>query len=142
MIDPRGPRFAAGVTSAVLAAVLVTGSGWLLAVQVGVFAATAILGLRASPYGRLFATAIRPRIKPRDSLEDERPPRFAQAVGFAFGAVGLVGLLAGAPVLFYVAIGAAFAAAFLNAAFGFCLGCEIYLLARRITTRSTEVITS
>lgn len=141
MIDPRGPRFAAGVTSVVLGAVLVTGSAWLLAAQVAVFAATAALGLRASPYGRLYAAAVRPRIGPPAAMEDERPPRFAQAVGFAFGAAGLVGLLAGAPVLFYLAVGAALAAAFLNAAFGFCLGCEIYLLTRRITTRSTEVIT-
>ncbi len=141
MIDPRGPRFAAGVTSVVLAAVLLTGSAWLLAAQVGVFALTAAVGVGASPYGRLYALAVRPRIGPPASTEDERPPRFAQAVGFVFSAVGLAGLLAGVPVLFHVAVGAALAAAFLNAAFGFCLGCELYLLARRITTRNTEVIT-
>lgn len=141
MIDPRGPRFAAGVTSVVLAAVLLTGSAWLLAAQVGVFAVTAALGVGASLYGRLYALAVRPRIGPPASTEDERPPRFAQAVGFVFSAVGLAGLLAGVPVLFHIAVGAALAAAFLNAAFGFCLGCELYLLARRITTRNTEVIT-
>jgi hypothetical protein len=30
----------------------------------------------------------------------------------------------------------ALAAAFLNAAFGFCLGCEMYLLIRRVFTRN------
>lgn len=141
MIDPRGSRFAAGVTSVVLAAALLTGSAWLLAAQVGVFAVTAAIGVGASPYGRLYALAVRPRIGPPVSTEDERPPRFAQAVGFVFSAVGLVGLLAGVPVLFHIAVGAALAAAFLNAGFGFCLGCELYLLARRISTRNTEVIT-
>ncbi|MFW6034476.1 MAG: DUF4395 domain-containing protein, partial [bacterium] len=136
-----GPRFAAGVTSVVLAAVLLTGSVWLLAVQVAVFAVTAALGVRASPYGRLYGLAVRPRIGPPARTEDERPPRFAQAVGFVFSAVGLAGVLAGLPVLFHIAVGAALAAAFLNAAFGFCLGCELYLLTRRITTRNTEVIT-
>ncbi|MFW6091503.1 MAG: DUF4395 domain-containing protein [Actinomycetota bacterium] len=141
MIDPRGPRFAAGIASVVLAAVLLTGSAWLLTAQVAVFATTAAFGAGASPYGRLYALAVRPRIGPPARMEDERPPRFAQGVGFAFGAVGLAGLLAGVSAVFYVAVGLALAAAFLNAAFGFCLGCELYLLTRRITTRNTEVIT-
>jgi hypothetical protein len=56
-------------------------------------------------------------------------------VGLAVGSAGLVGLLAGLTGLFYLFIAAAFAAAFLNAAFGFCLGCEVYLLARRVISR-------
>jgi hypothetical protein len=141
MIDPRGPRFGAAITTVVLAAVLVTGNGWLLAWQVAVFALTAGAGLRSSPYGQVYSRLIRPRLAPPGELEDERPPRFAQAVGFAFGAAGLVGLLAGWAAVFHVAVGAALAAAFLNAAFGFCLGCEVYLLARRITSRATSPTT-
>lgn len=44
-IDPRGPRVSALITTVVLAAVLVTGSGWLLAAQALVFAAGAVFGL-------------------------------------------------------------------------------------------------
>lgn len=146
MIDPRGPRFTATITTAVLAAALVTGNVWLLALQVAVFAVAAFAGLRASPYSQLYARFVRPRIGPPGELEDERPPRFAQAVGLAFAAVGLVSLLAGWTVLFHVAVAAALGAAFLNAAFGYCLGCETYLLIRRITSRPTssasEVTTS
>lgn len=146
MIDPRGPRFTATITTAVLAAALVTGNVWLLALQVAVFAVAAFAGLRASPYSQLYVRFVRPRIGPPGELEDERPPRFAQAVGLAFGAVGLVSLLAGWTVLFHVAVAAALGAAFLNAAFGYCLGCETYLLIRRITSRPTssasEVTTS
>lgn len=69
---------------------------------------------------------------PPSELEDQAPPRFAQAVGLVFGLVGAAGLLLGLDVLFYVAIGMALAAAFLNAAFNFCLGCEMYLLLTRI----------
>lgn len=138
MIDPRGPRFGASLSTIVLAAVLVTGNGWLLAAQVAVFAIAVFAGLKASPYGRLYARFVRPRLDPPAELEDERPPRFAQAVGLAFTATGLLALVAGWSVLFYLVVAAALIAAFLNAAFGFCLGCEIYLLARRTTSRSTS----
>jgi hypothetical protein len=146
MIDPRGPRFAATVTTVVLAAALITGNPWVLAAQVGVFAIAAIAGLKASPYTQLFIRVVRPRLGPAEALEDERPPRFAQSVGLAFGVIGLAALLAGWTTVFYVSIGAAVAAAFLNAAFGFCLGCEVYLLIRRFTSRTSptapEVTTS
>jgi Domain of unknown function (DUF4395) len=136
MIDPRGQRFAATLTAVVLAAVLVTGNGWLLAAQVAVFAIAAAAGVTASPYAQLYARLVRPRLGPPAELEDNRPPRFAQVVGLAFATTGLVALLAGWTVLFYIVVAAALVAAFLNAAFGFCLGCEIYLLARRITSRT------
>jgi hypothetical protein len=131
-IDPRGPRTAALITTVVLAAVLITGSGWLLAVQALVFAAGAVFGLRYSPYGVLFRTLIRPRLDPPRELEPEAPLRFAQAVGLVFAVAGVAGYAAGLTLLGVVATAAALVAAFLNGAFGFCLGCEMYLLIRRI----------
>ncbi|MCX4750676.1 DUF4395 domain-containing protein [Kitasatospora sp. NBC_01287] len=130
-IDPRGPRFAAALTSLVLAAVLITGSGPLLAVQALVFALGALAGLSYSPYGWLFRVLVRPRLAPPAELEDARAPRFAQAVGLLFALVGVAGYLGGASWLGLAATACALAAAFLNAAFGYCLGCEIYLLWRR-----------
>ncbi|WP_166355836.1 DUF4395 domain-containing protein [Phytoactinopolyspora limicola] len=134
MIDPRGPRFAAAITTVVLAVVLITGNPWVLAVQAVVFAIGAGWGPAASPYGLLYARLVRPRLGPPGELEDAAPPRFAQAVGLLFAIVGLVGFVAGATVLAYIAVGAALAAAFLNAAFGLCLGCEVYLAYRRIVS--------
>ncbi|MDP3966987.1 MAG: DUF4395 domain-containing protein [Nocardioides sp.] len=136
-IDPRGPQFAAALTTVVLAAVLLLapsplGVG-LLAAQALVFALGAGLGAGASPYGLLFRTLVRPRLAPPAELEDEGPPRFAQTVGLGFAVVGLVGFLTGLTLLGQVAVGFALAAAFLNAAFRFCLGCEVFLLARRVT---------
>ena len=131
-VDPRGPRFGAALTTIVLIVVLLTGSAWLLAAQAVVFALGASLGVARSPYGWLFRTAVRPRLAPPTELEDARPPRFAQAVGLGFAVVGLIGYLSGATLLGVVATAFALAAAFLNAAFGFCLGCEIYLLLRRL----------
>ena len=131
VVDVRGPRFGAWVTTVVLAVVLLTGSGWLLAVQAVVFAVGAFAGLRYAPYGVLFRTLVAPRLGPVREREAEAPPRFAQLVGFGFALVGTVGFLAGAPLVGFVATGLALVAALLNAAVGFCLGCELYLLARR-----------
>jgi hypothetical protein len=136
-VDPRGLRFAAGLTSVVLAVVLVTGSGVLLAVQTVVFAAAAFLGLRYSAYGAIFKRFVRPRLGPPAELEAAAPPRFAQAVGFTFAVIGTVGFLAGIPVLGYVATGFALVAALLNATVGLCLGCEMYLTYKRIITSRT-----
>jgi len=137
-IDPRGARFGAVVSTVILALVLVTGSGWLLAAQTLVFAVGAAFGLRYAPYGMVFRWLIRPRLGPPRELEAEPPPRFAQSVGAAFGVIGVIGYGTGVTVLGMAATAAALAAAFLNAAFGFCLGCEMYLKIQRIRTGGRE----
>lgn len=138
-IDPRGPRFGAAITSVVLAIVLITGSGWLLLAQAVIFAIGALSGLRYAPYGLLYRTLVRPRLSRPTELEHPAPPTFAQAVGFFFVAIGVIGYLAGVPVLGMIFTALALAAAFLNAAFEFCLGCEMYLLVRRSTVRRRPV---
>jgi hypothetical protein len=130
-VDVRGPRFAAAVTSVVLAVVLLTSSGGLLAVQAGVFAVGAFAGMRWTPYGLLFRTMVAPRLGQVQEREPEPPLRFAQFVGLVFAVVGTAGYLLGAPLLGAVATGFALVAALLNAVVGFCLGCEMYLTIRR-----------
>ncbi|WP_067792882.1 DUF4395 domain-containing protein [Actinomadura formosensis] len=134
-VDPRGQRFGASVTAVVLIVVLVTGSWALLAAQAVVFAVATFLGLRYAPYGLAFAVLIRPRLAPPRELEDAAAPRFAQGVGLAFALAGTVGYGTGTTWLGIGATALALAAAFLNAVFGFCLGCEMYLLFRRITAK-------
>ncbi len=134
-IDPRGPRFAAWLTTLVLAAALLTSSGWLLLAQALVFAAGAFFGLRRAPYGWLYRRFVAPRLSPPAELEAEAPPRFAQAVGLVFALVGTVGYLSGATLVGVIATAAALIAAFLNAAFGLCLGCEMYLSYVRLTRK-------
>ncbi|WP_433332672.1 DUF4395 domain-containing protein [Spirillospora sp. CA-294931] len=134
-VDPRGQRFAASLTTLVLIAVLVTGNWVLLAAQALVFALATVLGLRFAPYGQVFTLLVRPRIGPPRELEDAAPPRFAQGVGLGFALVGTVGYALGITWLGIGATAFALGAAFLNAAFGFCLGCEMYLLIRRTTSK-------
>jgi FtsH-binding integral membrane protein len=135
-IDVRGPRFGAAVTTVVLAVVLITQSAWLLAWQTLAFALGAAGGVGRSPYGWAFRVAVRPKLGPPKAFEAPQPPRFAQAVGLVFAGVGLVGFTLGPDWLGLAATGAALAAAFLNAVFGYCLGCEMYLLVRRVTVRA------
>ena len=138
-IDPRGPRFAATLSTVLLAVVLLTAPSpvavTVLVIQAAVFAVGAVAGVQRTPYSWLFKHLVRPRLAPPADLEDAAAPRFAQAVGLGFAVVALVGYLLGADLFGSVVTGLALAAAFLNAAFGFCLGCEIYLLVRRASGR-------
>lgn len=140
-VDPRGQRFAATVTAVILAAVLALAPSpvatALLAAQTVLFAVGVAFGVRQTPHAWAFQSFVRPRLGPPSELEDAAPPRFAQGVGLVFAAVGLVAFLVGATTVGLVATGFALVAAVLNAAFGLCLGCELYLLGKRLTTSST-----
>jgi len=134
-IDPRGPRFGAGITAALLAVTVVLGTTVTAALLLGLatvlFAIGAVRGTQGSVQGAVFRRWVRPRLAPPSYLEDPAPPRFSQVVGLVVGATGLV-LGAVVPAAVPVAAAVAFVAAFLNAAFGFCLGCEMYLLLQRL----------
>jgi hypothetical protein len=132
-LDPRGMRFTAAVTAVVLVGVLVTGSGWLALAQAVVFAVTA-WDPRRGPYPLIFRALVLPRIGATAEREEVAPVRFAQVVGTVFLAGSTVGYLSGAVVLGTVFAAFGLLAAFLNAAFGLCLGCEAYLAFRRLST--------
>jgi hypothetical protein len=134
LLDPRGVRFAAALTSVVFVIVLATQSAWLALVQAVVFAFTAASPAQG-PYGVLYRTFVAPNLRPPKELEPAAPVRFAQLVGLAFAVAAAAGYLVGWPVVGTVLAGLALAAAFLNAALGLCLGCEVYLAALRLTGR-------
>ncbi len=131
-IDPRGSRFGAAITTGVVAIAVVTGSGWLLLAQTVVFAIGALAGLRYAPYGIVYKVLVRPRLRPPVEFEAEAPPRFAQGIGMVMAAIGTIGYLAVSPAVGTVFAALTLAAAFLNAAFDLCLGCQMYLLIQRI----------
>lgn len=137
-VDVRGPRFAAWVTATVLLAVLVASAfspetaAVMLAAQSVAFAIGAVRGPRRHPYGVLFARFVAPRLGPVTEREPVPPLRFAQLVGLGFAAAGVAGFTLGAPLIGVIATAFALAAAFLNAAFGICLGCQIYPLVARV----------
>lgn len=137
-IDPRGPRFAATITTVLLLIDLflaligqTTAAFWLL-VSIALLFVWGVAWPRTAPWGALYRVAIQPRLAPPSEWEDPRPPRFAQGVGLVVTTAGILLHLAGVPGAMAIAAGAAFVAAFLNAVFGLCLGCELYLLLQRI----------
>ncbi|EHB57938.1 integral membrane protein [Mycolicibacterium rhodesiae JS60] len=137
-VDVRGPRFGAWVTTVVLIAVLVI-SGFstvaaaiLLALQAAVFTIGALRGPRQHPYGLIFANLVAPRLAPVTEREPVPPLKFAQLVGLVFAVVGVAGFAFGAPLLGTIATSFALFATFLNAAFGICLGCQLYPLVARL----------
>lgn len=143
-IDPRGPRFTAAVTATLLLVVVALGLATPLGATVSsrvtepafilftvlslLFAWGAFAGVARGPWSVVFRTLIRPRLTPPTDLEDPTPPTFAQGVGFVITLAGLVLHVAGVPFALVIAASAAFVAAFLNAVFAYCLGCQIYLL--------------
>lgn len=137
-IDPRGPRVGAAITTAVLAVVMITQSGWLLAAQLLVFAIGAVAGLRYAPYGVLYRRLIQPRLGRPAATEAEGPPRFAQAVGAVVALAGVIGFALGEAAVGIVFTALALAAAFLNAAFDLCLGCQVYLFMHRLFNQRTR----
>lgn len=137
-IDPRGPRFGAAITAVLLLIDvyldLVSAHSpaiALLALITALFAWGAFAGVQRHPYGLLYRHLIRPRLSAPSELEDPAAPTFAQAVGFVITLAGLVLALIGVPVAVPAAATAAFVAAFLNSVFGYCLGCQLYLLLLR-----------
>ncbi|GAA1856226.1 DUF4395 domain-containing protein [Asanoa iriomotensis] len=134
LLDPRGPRFAAGLTAIVFVLILVTGACWLALAQAVIFAITAV-DPRKGPYSLVYRALVAPRLRPPTEREPAEPVRFAQTLGGVFALTATVAYAAGGTAVGIVAAAFGLAAAFLNSAFGLCLGCELYLAARRVTGR-------
>jgi len=158
-IDARGPRFAAGITAFLLLVTVFLGltglstaqdadgtwaissaslgerildPAFLLLLVTALLFLWGVLAPRTAPWSVLYRRVVQPRLAPATDFEDPRPPRFAQGVGLFVTAIGLVLQLVGVPWALPIAAGAAFVAAFLNAAFGLCLGCQLYLVLQRV----------
>ncbi len=138
-IDPRGPRFSASVTAVLVTVVLLLGDTTAGLVGLAVVGLLFLTGVVRGPAGSLTGIVFRRwvlrHLAPTREREDPRPPRFAQVVGLTISAAGVgLGLLGVAHAV-PIAASLALVASFLNAAFGYCLGCEMYLLGRRLVTR-------
>lgn len=139
-IDPRGYRFGALVTFAIALTALILGPSLagliVIAVLTAMFLPGATIGPQATLQSYLFRTLIRPRIGAPTETESFRPPRFAQQMGLVMAAAALVLGLTGVTAGFFVFAALVTVASFLNGVFGFCAGCEIYLLLKRATTKA------
>ncbi len=132
LIDARGPRYTAAITTVVLSAALVTESNLIIGFQFAVFLSAVLFGLRRSIYGFIYRNLIQPRLSGPVPSENEAAPKFAQLIGAVFTSIALFGGLNGFTAMFQVATSFALGAAFLNCAFGICLGCKLYLSVIRL----------
>ncbi|GAA1696558.1 DUF4395 domain-containing protein [Microbacterium sediminicola] len=137
-IDVRGPRVAAGITAVLLLVdvflglVAATAAAFWLLVVIATLFLWGVLSPRTAPWGVIYRRVVQPRLSPATEFEDPRPPRFAQGVGLFVTGLGIALHLIGVPWILPIAAAAAFLAAFLNAVFGLCLGCQMYLLLQRV----------
>ena len=118
-----------------MAIALVTSNVWVAAFQAIVFAIGAFKGPQYTPYAFIYKKAVKPFLKGEVPTEEVKPPQFAQKVGLLFALVAIVGALLDIDALVVGAVSMALGAAFLNAAFNFCLGCEMYLLLLRARSK-------
>jgi Domain of unknown function (DUF4395) len=127
-IDPRGHRFGAGVSAALLIAAVVTDAPWLVAVVLLSIGVSGAFGLRYSVYGAIWRRIVRvARLGPA-APEHEYPPRFAQVLGSTALVLSLLALGLGAATLGWVFALAVAALQTLLALTGYCLGCRLYFL--------------
>jgi hypothetical protein len=130
LIDVRGPRFGAAITSVVLATALLVADGpgvALVVWQWAMFAVAAVFGLRHSVYGNLFRR-IKRRLDlgPPPATEPEAGPRFAQACGLAVLSVALGAFALGATTVAWVAVAVVLTLSLLLASTNVCIGCLLY----------------
>lgn len=131
VIDARAPRF----NQLVVGLVALAGAlfGWPLAWAL--MGAQLLIGLTL---GRRFCITcvayfvlIQPRMGEGD-LEDSRPPRLANLMGFVFLTAAALAWWLGSPTLGTVLGSIVVVLALVAAASGFCTGCEIYKLGARL----------
>ncbi|WP_211262163.1 DUF4395 domain-containing protein [Nitriliruptor alkaliphilus] len=139
LIDVRGPRFGAAITTVVLAVALIVQGPvgvTLVAVQWLVFAISTVFGLAWSPYGNVFRWVKRRfDLGAPPATEHEGPPRFAQACGLAVASAALVLFAVGAMTAGWIAVAVVLALSTLLATTGICVGCELYLFGQRLSRR-------
>lgn len=134
VIDSRAPRFNQAVIGVLSAVAAVTGWWWLFALLAAQLVIGLTLGRRYCLPCLVYFELVQP-VFGEGTLEDARPPRFANMVGVVFLSAASLSYLLGADVA-GLALGALVAAlALLAAATGFCAGCEAYKLGYVLTGR-------
>lgn len=138
MIDRNGHRFGAALSAVGLLIAYIADWRPVAPVMTAVFAIGVIFGLRSSPMGVTYR-ALKKIFKLNVAVvpEEEAPPRFAQTMGMIFMAIGTLGFSSFAwgsaawiPILMVVALQA------LLGITGICVGCEMYLIGKRMTAKA------
>lgn len=130
-VNDYAARSTAGLVIALAIASIVVNQSWLYGILALGFALRVAGGPRYSPFGRLAVHVIVPQVWQKEKIVPGPPKRFAQTIGLAFSGTALVLSLFGFGLAAQIVVGALIAAAFLEFAFGLCLGCIGFGLLQR-----------
>src|SRR5574341_166131 len=136
VVDARASRVAQGLTAVLTLSPIATGAWPLLALPVVHLFSSLVVGRRGNLGLHLFDALLAKRLGPGE-MKDARPPRFANLVGAIFLVGAIAAHLAGLAALGWALAATVAVLATLAATTGFCLGCNLYLLYRRVQ-RSEE----
>lgn len=131
-VNETSARLVATGVVLMTASVAGLGATWVLLPLAYGFWARVIAGPTFSPLGQLVTRGITPRLPVRHRFVAGPPKRFAQGIGAALSSAALVAWLAGSAPAARVLAGMILVAAFLEAAFAYCLGCRIFAGLSRI----------
>lgn len=137
LIDARQPRLGQGITGTLLVLNFVLAPKVPVAIPLlaAVMGFASLLGPRFNVYAYLFK-ALKPRFGPPKELEEPWPPRFANLLGFIFLTGGTVAFYGFDSSVAAWGLGLLVAAlALLAAITGLCVGCEFFVIGRRIATK-------
>ena len=127
-IDPRGQRFGAGLSAIVLVISFATQQFWLAALIGLNLLVSAAFGSRLFLLGRPWPSIRKALRLVPTTPEHEYPPRFAQALGGIFVALGTLAFVVGLTTMGWLLVGAVAGLQTLLATTGYCLGCKMYFL--------------
>lgn len=139
-LDPRGPRFGAGISSILMLLVIYLSldpateqiAVAVMGFAVAMFTFGSVLGPARHPYSFLYKYTLRKFLNAPAYLEPATPVHFAQVIGLVITGLGLILGVLGVPYALPIAAAAAFMAAFVNAVFAYCIGCQMYLGLKRL----------
>ena len=103
------------------------------------FVARVLTGPTLSPLGQLVTRVVTPRLRIPERPVPGPPKRFAQGVGVAFSVTALVLSGLGYWTAAEVMLALLASAAFLESAFGLCLGCKVFAVLIRAGVVPEEV---
>lgn len=116
------------VVAFALGFVLLLKYAWLLSTLVGLIMLAGLANPSLALFKQFYVRVLKPRgiVKPNVAQEDATPHQFAQGVGGAFLMAATLAFLVGATAAGWVLVWIVIVLAFVNFAFDFCVGCQVY----------------
>jgi hypothetical protein len=131
-VDQNVVRVMAGLVSAIAVVFIISPQLWPLALLLYDFLVRSLGYKKASPLFHL-AKFIANALNLKKEEIDAGPKEFALKMGFVFVLISFMMFILGEVLAAVLVIGTLVICAFLETAFNYCIGCQIYVLLKRFT---------